>query len=332
VLRIYAIEARTLRLLGTDPAHGLPPDAVWIDLVTPTAEEESALERLLAVDVPTREEAGGIQTSGRLVARGGTLSMSALVPTGPHPGPPGTIPVTFLRAGARLVTVRYGRAEALDPFIERYRQGEIEAEDAGGLLAALLEAVIDRIAEQLEQIGERLDRLERVIFHHPGAAARRGGRRRRLPLARDNGRLEAAIEDIGMEHARAAKLRECVQSLSRLAAFYEEHAEDGLRQRLKAIEADLHAAAEYDAFLAGNMEFMLDATVGLIDIQQNKVIYIVSIISVLLTPPVLVASTYGMNFRHMPELDWPWGYGWALGLMALSALGSYLFFKLRGWL
>ena len=90
--------------------------------------------------------------------------------------------------------------------------------------------------------------------------------------------------------------------------------------------------AEHNAPLAADMEFMLDATVGLIDIQQNKVIYILSIVSVVLTPPVLVASIYGMNFHHMPELDWPYGYGWALGLMLLSAVGPYLVFKLRGWL
>lgn len=331
MLRLYAMGAGALRPLASDPAAGLPPEAVWIDLIAPTREEEQALERALGIDVPTREEAGGIQASDRLIAQNGALRMSALVPVGSHPGPAETAPITFVRTGERLVTVRYGPAEALSPFIERYAKGEIEAGDADGLLAALLELVVDRIADQLEQVGHRLDRLSRAVFHHGGAVARRSGARR-LSLGRDTGRLQEAIEDVGMEHARAAKLRECVQSLIRLVVFAREHGEDALRKRLKAVENDLHVAAEYNAFLAGNMEFMLDATVGLIDIQQNKVIYILSIVGVLLTPPVLVASVYGMNFHDMPELDWPLGYPWALGLMALSALGSYLFFKLRGWL
>ena len=104
------------------------------------------------------------------------------------------------------------------------------------------------------------------------------------------------------------------------------------QHRLRAIETDLHAVAEHNATLAVNMEFMLDATVGLIEIQQNKVIYLLSIVGVVLTPPVLVASVYGMNFHNMPELEWPWGYPFALGLMLLSAVGPYLLFKLRGWL
>ncbi|MEK0084219.1 CorA family divalent cation transporter [Benzoatithermus flavus] len=332
MLRLYAIGAGGLRPLAADLSQGLPREAAWIDLVTPTPEEESALERALGIAVPTREEAGGIQASDRLVARNGTLLMSALVPVGPHPDPADTIPITFVRTGERLVTVRYGRAEALDPFIERYASGEIEADDASGLLAALLEAIVDRVADQLEEVGHRLDRLGRAVFHRGGANARRQGTRR-LPLGRNTDRLQEAIEDIGMEHARAAKLRECVQSLLRLAAFAGEHAQEvGLHKRLKAVETDLRAAAEYNAFLAGNMEFILDATVGLIDIQQNKAIYMLTIVSVLLTPPVLVASVYGMNFHDIPELGWHYGYAWALGLMALSALVSYLLFKRRGWL
>ena len=200
----------------------------------------------------------------------------------------------------------------------------------GDLFAGLLEVAVDRIAERLEQIGETLDHLSHGIFHHPAAVARRAGRR--LPIGKRTHRLEAVIEDLGTQHELASKLRESVQSLIRLTTFSIEHADDGLRRRLQVVEADLRSVAEHNTALAGNMEFMLDATVGLIDIQQNKVIYILSIVSVVLTPPVVVASIYGMNFKLMPELDWAYGYPWALGLMLLSAIGPFLFFKLRGWL
>ncbi|MFO1072684.1 MAG: CorA family divalent cation transporter [Geminicoccaceae bacterium] len=120
-------------------------------------------------------------------------------------------------------------------------------------------------------------------------------------------RLEATIE-IGAAHDVSSALRESLHSLIRLVTFAREHAEDSLRRRLQAVDIDLHAVAEHNAYLAADMEFMLDATVGLIDIQQNKVIYILSIVSVVLTPPVLVASIYGMNFQHMPELAWSDGY------------------------
>ena len=329
MLRSFAIDGGRLRLLALEPAQELPPEAGWVDMVDPTPEEGRLVEQALGLDIPTRAEAGGLQISDRLVSTEGALYTSAMVPAGPHGLPP-TMPVTFVRAGDRLVTVRYSSVESLDPCIARYTRGEAVLGGAGDLFAALLENVVDRIAERLEQIGEALDHLSHGIFHRPAAVTRRAGRR--LPLGKQTKRLEAVIEDLGTQHELTGKLRQSVQSLIRLAAFSHEHADDGLRRRLSAISADLHSVAEHTTALAADMEFMLDATVGLIDIQQNKVIYILSIVGVVLTPPVLVASIYGMNFRHMPELSWPYGYGWALGLMLLSAVGPFLVFKLRGWL
>jgi magnesium transporter len=328
VLRSYAIENGRLRPLSWQGGT-LPAQAAWIDLATPTPAEERLVEASLRIEIPTRAEAGGIQSSDRLVNADGTLYTSALVPAGPHMAQP-TIPLTFVRTGPILITVRYSGGDALDPFIARYTSGESTLGDAGDLFAGLLEVAVDRIAEQLERIGQTLDHLSHGIFHHPAAVARRAGRR--LPVGKRTHRLEAVIEDLGTQHELASKLRESVQSLIRLTTFSIEHAEDGLRRRLQAVEIDLRSVAEHNTALAGNMEFMLDATVGLIDIQQNKVIYILSIVSVVLTPPVVVASVYGMNFKLMPELDWAFGYPWALGLMLLSAIGPFLFFKLRGWL
>jgi magnesium transporter len=333
VLRIYAIEGGALRPVSGEgePSVALLPEAAWVDLVRPTTEEERTLEAMLGIDVPTREEAGGLQSSDRLVARNGVLYLSALVPAGPGATPP-TIPVTFVRTRGRLVTVRYSPVDALDPLIEHCRSGEATLADADELFAVLLETIIDRMADQLEKIGAALDRIKRAIFRHPAALARRAGGRR-VPITRRMRRLETVIEDIGVEHELASDLRESLQSLIRLVAFARAHeAGEGLRRRLKVIDADLRTAAEHTAYLAADMEFMLDATVGLIGIQQNKVIYLLSIVSIALTPPVLVASVYGMNFEHMPELAWPYGYAWALGLMVVSAVGPFVFFKLRGWL
>ena len=328
MLRCFAIEAGALRPLALDPAGGLPAEAVWLDLVGPTLEEERFLEQALGIGIPTREEAGGIQVSDRLAARDGALYMSALVPAPGHAA--ALLPVTFVRAGDRLITVRYGSVDALDPFIAHYTGGQTAARDAGDLFAGLLETVVDRIDDALATIVTELERLSRGIFHHPAAVARRAGRR--PPLGKRIRRLEGVIEDLGTQHEHAGRLRACLQSLIRLAAFSGEHADEALHGRLHAIETDLRAVAEHNGQLTADMEFMLDATVGLIDLQQNKVIYILSIVGVVLTPPVVVASVYGMNFQYMPELAWPYGYGWALGLMLVSAVGPYLAFKLKGWL
>jgi magnesium transporter len=295
VLRMYAIEAGGLRAV-TAPAEALPPQAVWIDLVEPTRGEEEALERVLGVNIPTRGEVSGIQTSNRLAAGDGALYMTALVPDGRHVASAAASPLTFVRAGDRLVTVRYSAPEALNPLIERCSSGRETLHDADDLVATLLEAIVDRIADQLEKVGASLDHVGHAIFRHPAGLRRRTGRR--VPIGRRIQRLEGVIEDLGVEQGLAAKLRECFQSLIRLVAFAREHGGDGYRKRLEAVEVDFRAISEYEAYLAAHMDFMLNATVGLIDIQQNKVIYLLSIVGVVLTPPVLVASIYGMNFQQ----------------------------------
>jgi magnesium transporter len=330
VLHLYALRSGAIHRLPVELTDALPEEAAWIDLARPTPEEEALVEKLLGIDIPTREELSGIQPSIRLVAADGTLYMSALVPDGPDEAPLDINPVTLVRTDRRLITVRYNRPQSLEPFVERFGKGQAKAADIGELLAALLEVIVERVADHLENVGVALDRLGHSIFNAETAPETSAGRK--APMPRRTRRLQKVIEDIGQEHQRVNKLRDCAQSISRLATFSQAHADEKEKPRLKAIEADLHSVAEYDAYLADNMQFLLDATVGLIDIQQNKVIYLLSIVSVVLTPPVLVASIYGMNFKNMPELGWPWGYAWGLGLMLVSAIGPFLFFKLKGWL
>jgi magnesium transporter len=125
----------------------------------------------------------------------------------------------------------------------------------------------------------------------------------------------------------------CCRSLERLLAFRRAHGHDHpATTQFHAIEGDLRAIADYDQDLNNSMDFMVNATVGLIDVQQNKVIYLLSILGMVITPPVVIASIYGMNFDDMPELHWRWGYAWALGLMVLSAWVPWLVFKLKRWL
>ncbi len=333
MVRIYGIEGGTLRPLGTGLGSGLRDGAVWIDLVAPTEEETEALHRSLGLTLPSLELVSGIQPSGRLVAQDGTLFATAVVPAGDQAAPP-LVPVTFVRTGERLVTLSYGQEDPLGRFAAEARGSRSELTDAPDLFAALLEMLVDRIADRLEAVGGKLDHLGRASFRHSGAAVRHA--RPRLSIRQRTARLEDVLLGIGNEHELTSRLRECLHSLLRLVGFAVEHVadeEDGAEaERLESIRGDLRSVGEYAGYLVDDMEFMLDATVGLIDIQQNKVIYLLSIVSVVLTPPVLVASVYGMNFKNMPELGWPWGYAWGLGLMLASAVGPFLFFMIRGWL
>ena len=332
MLRVYAIELGRLRPTPADLGTALPAGALWIDLVGPTAEETQAVERGLGLKLPSLEAVSGIQPSARLVARDSTLFATAMVPAVQRASTP-VVPVTFVLAEDRLVTLSYGAEDVLGRLADEVQGGRAKLADARDLFAVLLEMLVDRIADLLEAVGGKLDHLGHASFRHSGAAVRRG--HRRMSIRRRTARLEEVLLGIGDEHELTSRLRECLHSLLRLATFAAEQLEEDEEEqaeRLKAIQGDLRSVGEYATYLVDDMEFMLDATVGLIDIQQNKVIYLLSIVSVVLTPPVLVASVYGMNFKHMPELDWPWGYAWGLGLMLVSAVGPFLFFMVRGWL
>ena len=101
---------------------------------------------------------------------------------------------------------------------------------------------------------------------------------------------------------------------------------------LESLERDIRSLTDHVAFLSERTIFLLDTVVGLVSVEQSAIIKIFSVVAVVFMPPTLVASIYGMNFRHMPELDWLLGYPWAIGLMVASALLPLLYFRGRGWL
>ena len=330
MLRYFRSDAGHLVAIEPPPDGSLPENALWIDVAEPTREEERTLERTLGIEIPTREDVIEIQTSSRLLEEDGTLFMTGIVPYGDKRQKLETLPLTFIRNSDQLVTVRYGYPESVDRFMRRAAEGKLTLDSADKVLAAILESVVDRIADRLEYIGGDLKRIERLIFRRGTQNAAVGSR---LSLGRRIHELQNAIEILGAHHQVIFEIRGCLQSFVRLLGFRRSHHPDvPCAPRFAAIEEDLKAIADYDADLTASMEFMLDATVGLIDVQQNKVIYILSIVGMVLTPPVLIASVYGMNFDVMPELHWSLGYLWALLLMAASAAGPYLLFKWKGWL
>jgi magnesium transporter len=299
--------------------------AVWIDLLNPTPEEEGQIERALKLDVPTREEQQEIEVSSRLYQENGAYFMTGTLLYQPDQGEPRTTPVTFILKGQRLITLRYAEPRAFSIYVARCNRAEGNLNSGAAVLIGLLETIIDRLADFIERIQSEVEGLSHSIFEIKGGAATR------------QRRFDVLLRAIGREGEITSKARESAHSFGRLLTFLVHAAnerKDGkpLQARIRTAARDVVSLTDHATFLSGKIIFLLDATLGMINIQQADIIKIFSVAAVVFLPPTLIASIYGMNFRHMPELDWWFAYPLALGLMVLAAMLPYLYFKRRGWL
>ncbi len=314
-------------LVPREGSHDINGATAWIDLLNPTREEDLMVEQALGVSVPTREEMAEIEASSRLYQEGGAYYMTAVVlsQVGAPGEPPAATPITFILAGDRLVTVRYAEPRGIAIFLSRMQKGDAPCTSGAAVLVGLLEAIIDREADRVEHLQADVDQLSQSIF------GVRGGERTRAR------RFDVSIRAIGHEGELTSKSRESLLTLGRLLTYLShvmtERGDDkGLRARVKTAQRDVQSLADHIGYLSTKITFLLDATLGMINNEQNSIIKIFSVLAVALMPPTLVGTIYGMNFRHMPELNWAFGYPMALALMVLSALLPWLYFKRKGWL
>lgn len=302
-------------------------DSVWIDLLNPIPDEEKAVEKLLGIGIPTRTEMAEIETSNRLYVDGNAVFMTANILTGFAEGAPSTAPVTFVLTPERLVTLRYDHPVPFKNFTAAVAKNPALAATPAAALVHLLEAIVERLADILEGVMAEVEQISgRVFRRNPHAEGR-------IPTTK----LQLLLTRVGRIQTELAKGREAGASLIRLVNFLHHQPrfakeDPALREALQSVAGDLSGLADTASFVSGNVNFLLDASLGLISIEQNAIIKIFSVAAVIFLPPTLVASIYGMNFKHMPELDWHYGYPMAIALMVMSAILPYLFFRKKGWL
>lgn len=311
--------------------------AVWIDLYEPTAEEERVLESALGLDIPTREEMQAIELSSRLYKEGNVLYLTATVLIKARIERPESAAVTFILMPEQLVTLRYETPTAFQAFRSR-REANLKGYPTSyDILAGLIDAIIERIADILEGVGAHLDQISDEVFNadHTSTTMESsvGGKTREVPR-RD---FVEVLRRIGLNSDLVSRARETLVSFTRLVAFFRETQKDTAAAaealtHLKTVAGDLSSLSDHATFLAGKVSFVLDATLGMINNEQNRIVKIVSIAAVVFLPPTLVASIYGMNFELMPELKWVGGYPFAILLMVIAAVLPYLWFKRKGWL
>jgi len=301
-------------------------NAVWVDLFDPSDAERAAVEKALGIALPSYEDIHEIEASSRLYEENGILFATATVISKADAPKPETGALTFIIAGDRLVTLRYIDPLPVKTYAAHLARHPAAATSAEAVTAGLLDAIIDRIADILEMVSAEIDGVSGEIFD-PDT-------RRRPRRTGDD--FRRFMTRIGRGGDLTSKARESLVTIDRLLTFLaqslEQSASKEIRNRRKTLGRDIQSLSDHAAFLANKVGFLLDATLGVLSIEQNNIIKIFSVAAVAFLPPTLIASIYGMNFEHMPELDWPWGYPLALVAMIVSAILPLLYFRRRGWL
>jgi magnesium transporter len=268
-----------------------------------------------------------IEPSSRLYEKNGALYMTVSVLRGVDENHPSTTPIGFVLAGNRLVTIRYATPKPIRNFENHARRDPELVRDGPTALIRLIDAIIDRLADELERVSTTMEELSQEIFKN-------SQQERRIPVRK----LTGLLARIGRVQTLLTKIRYSAVTTMRMLSFLggstrihaEEHQD--MRHHVTSLATDVTSLSEHASYLIDSLTFLLDATLGLISIEQNAAMKLFSWAAVVFLPPTLIAGIYGMNFHHFPELSWPWGYPMALGIMFASAVGPYFYFKRRGWI
>jgi magnesium transporter len=314
-------------MLNTYPARSdlLAEGVAWIDLFDPTAEERAAVEQAFGLRVPAREELSEIETTSRLRVERDALYMTAPLIAATQGGGWAPAPTGFVLSRRVLITLRFARLAAF----EAAAGGLDDAGPTGPAqaFARIIEEVVDRAADRLELLAESLDKASASIFHDEEMHTSR--------LARD-ARLRGAIAQIGEASERISYGRYMLTCLDRMMKFARERGREWIpaevAERLQAVDSDIASLVQFDESLLSRVQLLQDAATGIISIGQNEVMKVLTVASVAGVPPVLIAGIYGMNFKNMPELNWEWGYAFALAMIVISTALPLIWFRMKDWI
>jgi len=289
--------------------------AFWIDLLDPSPEERAQVDALHRVDLPEPEEVDEIEATSRAFEDDSGLHLHVFFLLHKQ-GRAALETVAFTLTERRLVSLRDEDLPLFRLMRRHLRRADDPPRSPALLLVALLEWAVDNLADQVERGYADLEVVSALVLNSA----------EKQP--------EAAIDRLATVEDVNGKIRQCLMDQQRALLFLLRRRETGdtVSARIHEVLRDIDSLLPHNAYLFDKTNFLMDAALGFINVEQNQIIKIFSIAAVVFLPPTLVASIYGMNFRHMPELDWPWGYPLALLLMVASGIAPYLYFKRKGWL
>ncbi len=329
MIRIYTQKEKGIsRTVGLEDQDYERDQIFWIDLLTPDAAELRFAEDLCAIEMPTKDEMREIESTSRLYCEDGGRFMTTTVLSRVETDEPMIAEITFILKGRMLVTVRHTDSYSFRVFATQLLRAQSTNRDL--VFIGLLETLVDRQADVLERFGTDLDALSKKVFgtHHT---------RRNKEADPDTDDLRDALEELGRVGDLITRQRDALVNLLRLITYAGNescclNSSENLYSSLRPVSRDVNSLSEYASFLSNKINFMLDAVLGLINIEQNDIVKVFTIMSVVFLPPTFIASIFGMNYKHMPFLDTAWGFWGSLFLMALAGLVPLIIFKLKRYI
>ena len=307
-------------------ATGLPEQVIWLDLLNPTEEEKKSVENRTGLRVPSFAALSEIESSSWLIVDHGVIYLSMPLVAQGDTDDYHASPVGFVLSQRVLVTIRFAESPLVNVVAEKVRADD-SIRSGAGVFTALMETLVDRGADVLEHLASELDKTSRTVF--------RGNLRRKRNTARASETLRGALRKVGEIGDRLALTREVFLGIDRIVQFVLSLKQDWLAAefgtRLEGVARDVASLNAFQEHLSNKVQFLLDAVLGFINIAQNDLFRILTVVSVVGIPPTVVAGIYGMNFKIMPELNWAWGYPFGLAMIVLSAVLPLIWFKWRGW-
>ncbi len=324
--KVAGLELEQLERHVLQPGERMRDGVIWIDLIEPTRDEDRQVEEHLGLQIPTRDEMSELEPSSLLYSENGARYMTARILCHSDTETPKLVPVSFILTDKALVTVRYDEPRSFQMFASRAMKPGGCGHQPEAVLDGLIEAIIDRASDILGSVGADIEQTSRNVFERDASQTERGDAFR--DVIRNLGRIGDLISNV----------RESMASLERMLLYLSTNLQrpqrtHGFQAEWRTAVRDVQSIEEHASFLNNKIQFILDATLGLVSIEQNKIIKLFSVMSVVMMPPTLIASIYGMNFKKFfPELDWEFGYPIALLMMVVAAAVPFLYFKRKKWL
>lgn len=329
MITAFQIKDNTVTQFEVTAAGTLPENSMWIDLYNPTSEEEKSIENQLNIEIPTREEVWKNEVLNRFYEENGAQYMTAAIINKADVPYPQTSAVTFIFSKNYLITIRYISPTSFSNFTRRLLKYPKKFNTSAKIMESLLEEIITRVAHNSELVVNELDDLSHKVFGTDLLEDKQ--KPKKLSTSRE---LSNVLKKIGKSADLNSKINDSLHSLQRMVSYFKQVHGSGkdVDKSMTTLCNDVSALIQHTHFLSDKITFIQDATLGMINIEQNLIIKILSVATLFFLPPTLVSSIYGMNFKHMPELNWNIGYPLAFSLMVICSIITFIYFRKRGWM